>query len=141
VQIAAAFGARVVATASQRNHDLVHALGAETVIDYTAQDFVTAIRNRYPDGVDKALNGVSGETANQAVQTSRDGGRMVDLTGSASVVRLGRLAWMFDDGHLFLRLVSGESSQLQASIARPRFYPGCKGIEPCRCRCGQEQGT
>jgi NADPH2:quinone reductase len=89
VQIAARLGGSVVATASRRNHDFVRALGAETVIDYTSEDLVAAIQSRHPEGVDKALNGVEGETANQVVRAMRDGGRMVDLTGSASVVRPG----------------------------------------------------
>ena len=40
---------------------------------------------------------------------------------------------------LFLRLVAGESSQLQASIAQSGFYPGRKGIESRRR--SPEQGT
>ena len=92
-------------------------LGAETVIDYTSEDLVEAIHSRYPQGVDKALNGVEGETADQVVQALRDGGQMVDLTGSATagrpgvrvirdyVVRadgdrLASIARMIDDGHL-----------------------------------------
>lgn len=121
VQIAAGLGAHVVATASRSNHDFVRALGAETVIDYMAEDIVAAIRARYPDGVDKALNGVTGEAANQVVRTLRDGGRMVDLPGSVSVMRSGvrvdteyvvradadrltRLARMIDDGRLTVEI-------------------------------------
>ena len=121
VQIAARLGGNVVATASRRNHDFVRDLGAETVIDYTSEDLVAAIRSRHPEGVDKALNGVEGETANQVVRAMRDGGRMVDLTGSASVVRpgvqvdieylvradadrLARLARMIDDRHLTVEI-------------------------------------
>ena len=121
VQIASALGARVVATASRRNHDFVRALGADEVIDYTAEDVVAAVRARHPDGVDKALNGVSGEAADQAVRTLREGGRMVDLTGSVSVEppgvrvereyvvrgdgdRLAKIARMFDDGRLRLEV-------------------------------------
>jgi NADPH:quinone reductase-like Zn-dependent oxidoreductase len=89
VQIAARLGARVAATASRRNHDFVRALGAETVIDYTAEDVVAAIYDRYPNGVDKALNGAEGEAADQAVRALRDGGWMVDLAGSVSVARAG----------------------------------------------------
>ena len=75
VQIAAGRGGRVVATASRRNRDFVRALGAETVIDYTAEDIAAAIRDRYPHGVDKALNGVAGEMADQVVRTlARAGG-------------------------------------------------------------------
>jgi NADPH:quinone reductase-like Zn-dependent oxidoreductase len=95
----------------------VRALGAETVIDYTAEDLATALRARYPGGADKALNGVAGEAANQAVMTLRAGGRIVDLTGTASVARpdvqvnttyvvqadanrLARIARMIDAGDL-----------------------------------------
>jgi NADPH:quinone reductase-like Zn-dependent oxidoreductase len=121
VQIASRLGARVVATASRRNHDFVRGLGAETVIDYTAEDVLAAIRSRYPDGVDKALNGVDGETADLVVRALRDGGRMVDLTGSVSVERpgvrvdakyivradarrLALLARMIDEGRLKLEV-------------------------------------
>ncbi len=47
---------------------------------------VSAVRGRYPCGVDKALNGVTGEAANLVERTLRQGGRMVDLTESASEV-------------------------------------------------------
>ena len=117
VQIASRLGGRVIATASRRNEAFVRGLGAETVIDYQSEDLVEAIRSRYPQGVDKAVNGVEGETANQVVQALRDGGQMVDLTGSATagrpdvrvikdyVVRadgdrLATIARMIDDGHL-----------------------------------------
>lgn len=91
VQIARQLGARVVATAGESNHAFLRALGAETVIDYLAEDVVKAVRARYPGGVDKALNGVDGERANEAVRALRDGGLMVDLTGSASRERPGVL--------------------------------------------------
>jgi NADPH2:quinone reductase len=119
VQIARHLGARVVATTSGRNLKFVRALGAETVIDYTCQDVVKTIRARYPDGVQKALNGVAGEAANQLVSVLADGGHMVDLPGTitaaragvridtdyvvrADGVRLGFIASMIDDGLLQL---------------------------------------
>jgi NADPH:quinone reductase-like Zn-dependent oxidoreductase len=119
VQIASQRGAHVIGTASRRNLDFVRGLGAETVIDYTSEDVVAAIRKRYPEGVDKALNGVAGEVADRVALTLRPGGRMIDLTGSATVAppgvrvdttyvvradarRLARLARMYDDGRLRL---------------------------------------
>jgi NADPH:quinone reductase-like Zn-dependent oxidoreductase len=88
VQLAVQRGAQVVATASKRNHDFVASLGAHTVIDYDAtDDMAKAIRARYPDGVDKALNCIPGEPANQYVWALKDGGKMLDLPGAVSVRR------------------------------------------------------
>jgi NADPH:quinone reductase-like Zn-dependent oxidoreductase len=90
VQLAAGLGAQVVATASRRNHDFVAGLGAAAVIDYDATgDVAKAIRDRYPGGVDKALNCVSGEAANDYVAALKDGAKMVDLPGAVSVQRPG----------------------------------------------------
>jgi NADPH:quinone reductase-like Zn-dependent oxidoreductase len=122
VQIASLFGARVVATASRRNHEFLADLGAETVIDYAEVDDVAkAILARYPGGVDKVLNCVSGEQANEYVWALRDGGKMVDLPGAVSIdrdrveiisdyivrgdgARLAQLARLFDEGGLQLAI-------------------------------------
>src|SRR2546430_5561732 len=45
IQFAAALGARVFATARKVKHDTLRELGAEVVIDYTAEDFVEAVNN------------------------------------------------------------------------------------------------
>jgi NADPH:quinone reductase-like Zn-dependent oxidoreductase len=88
VQIATGIGARVVATASRHSHDFVKSLGAETIIDYKEVDDVAkAIREKYPQGVDKALSGVSGDEANEYVWALRDGGKMVDLPGAVTIER------------------------------------------------------
>ncbi|MDB5214439.1 MAG: hypothetical protein JWO86_2366 [Myxococcaceae bacterium] len=121
VQIAARRGAHVIVTARKKNHEFLRGLGAELLIDYTVDDFVEAIRKTFPAGVDKALNGIEGETANKVVQAMRPQGHVVDLTGSATEkasgvrvdtdyvvrpnrVRLASLARMFDDGELKLEV-------------------------------------
>ncbi len=45
VQLLKLWGARVAATCSARNADFVRALGADTVIDYSAQDFTRTLRD------------------------------------------------------------------------------------------------
>lgn len=122
VQIASLFGARVGATASRRNKDFLADLGAEAVIDYTEEDELSkAILKVFPGGVDKVLNCVRGEDANDYVWTLKDGGTMVDLPGSVTVdrpavriisdhvvrgngARLAELARLFDDGALQVAL-------------------------------------
>jgi NADPH:quinone reductase len=121
VQIARRLGAHVIATARKAHHQFLHDLGAELVIDYTLHDFVEVIRKIHPTGVDKALNCVAGETANQAVRAVRPGGQVVDLTASAtaelpgghveteyvvqpSASRLARVARMIDDEELRLEI-------------------------------------
>src|SRR4030095_8348855 len=122
VQIASLFGARVGATASSRNRDFLADLGAEAVIDYTdADDLSKATRAVFPGGVDKILNCVRGEDANDYVWALKDGGTMVDLAGAVSVerpavkiisnhvvrangARLAALARLFDDGALQVAL-------------------------------------
>jgi NADPH:quinone reductase-like Zn-dependent oxidoreductase len=90
VQIASLLGARVGATASRRNRDFLAELGAEAVIDYTEEDdLAKAILAVFPGGVDKVLNCVRGEDANDYVWALKEGGKMVDLTGSVSVDRPG----------------------------------------------------
>jgi NADPH:quinone reductase-like Zn-dependent oxidoreductase len=121
VQIAARLGAHVVATASRRNHEFLKKLGAHTLIDYTAADVVEAVHARWPEGVDKLLNGVTGQAARAAALAVRRGGRIVDLPGALEAApagveliadyvvrgdgrRLAALARMFDYGELKLHV-------------------------------------
>jgi len=89
VQLAAHAGAHVITTASHKNREFLERLGAELVIDYNKEDLVAAVRSHYKDGVDKALNGVAGETADQVAETLRQGGHMIDLTASVTSRRRG----------------------------------------------------
>jgi NADPH:quinone reductase-like Zn-dependent oxidoreductase len=81
VQLAADRGARVVGTASARNETYVRDLGAEDFVDYTAGDWVDAVRAVHPAGVDAALTAIGGETKRRAPGALRDGGRLVWISG------------------------------------------------------------
>jgi NADPH:quinone reductase-like Zn-dependent oxidoreductase len=89
VQIAASLGARVLGTASPRNHDYLRSLGAAEAIDYHG-DWVAAARNVAPDGVDAVFDCVGGETFRCGFEAVRDGGRVVTIVAFGEEVEPGR---------------------------------------------------
>ena len=79
VQLAAARGARVIATARPGDGAaFVEELGADVVVDYTG-DLVAQVREAAPDGVDVALH-FAGDGATLA-SLVRDGGRLASALG------------------------------------------------------------
>lgn len=74
VQLAKYRGARVIATASARNHDLLRRLGVDQVIDYTTTRFEDVVSE-----VDVVIDTVGGETFNRSLGVLRDGGTMVSI--------------------------------------------------------------
>lgn len=79
VQLARWKGARVIATASRANHDYVKALGADEVIDYSAVDFVEAVRSFAPQGVDVAYDTVGEDVQVRSTGVVRKGGVLVTI--------------------------------------------------------------
>jgi NADPH:quinone reductase-like Zn-dependent oxidoreductase len=90
VQIAALAGAYVIATASPRNHDYLKSLGAEAVVDYRSGDWVAAVKDIVPDGVDAAFDLVGGETFHRLFDATRDGGRVVTIVAFGEEPDAGR---------------------------------------------------
>jgi NADPH:quinone reductase-like Zn-dependent oxidoreductase len=76
VQIARIQGAHVTATASARNADYLHQIGAATVIDYTTQHFEEQLRN-----VDVAVNAVDADNAYRGLAVVKRGGYLVSVAG------------------------------------------------------------
>ncbi len=74
VQFARWAGARVVVTASARHADFLRDLGAETIIDYTAQRFEAVVRE-----VDVVLDVVGGDTLTRSWQVVKAGGVIVSV--------------------------------------------------------------
>jgi NADPH:quinone reductase-like Zn-dependent oxidoreductase len=72
IQIAKAFGAYVVTTASESKRNFVEEIGADEVIDYTTIDFATAVRD-----IDIVLDTVGGQTFERSIAVLRPGGHMV----------------------------------------------------------------
>src|SRR5256886_12384702 len=85
IQIAKARGARVVATASTANQDLLKQLGADVAIDYTKQKFEEIAHD-----VDLALLPVGGETMTRTYGVMKKGGAMATLISRADPAELGK---------------------------------------------------
>ncbi|MFE0018518.1 NADP-dependent oxidoreductase [Mesorhizobium sp. NPDC059054] len=82
VQIAKAFGAYVVATASPSKLGFVRNLGADEVVDYTTTKFSDVV-----SGIDIVLEPIGGENAEQAVKVLKDSGTLVSLLGISDKAR------------------------------------------------------
>jgi len=76
VQIAKAFGARVIATASTGNQDLLKELGADVTIDYTKTRFEDMAKD-----VDIVLDTVGGETLARSYAVVKKGGIVATIRG------------------------------------------------------------
>lgn len=87
VQLARLRGARVIGTASPRNHDFLRELGAEPVA--YGPGLADRIRALAPDGVDAALDGAGGEALDVSVEVTRERERVGTIADQAGAARLG----------------------------------------------------
>lgn len=83
IQIAKARGARVIATASTANQDLLKQLGADVAIDYTKPNWETLVHD-----VDFALLPVGGETMRRTYGVMKKGGTIATLISRADPAEL-----------------------------------------------------
>jgi NADPH:quinone reductase-like Zn-dependent oxidoreductase len=74
VQLAHWAGAHVIATASARNRDFLHELGANEVIDYTTTRFENGVHD-----VDLVFDTVGGDTLQRSWQVIKPGGGLVTI--------------------------------------------------------------
>ncbi len=97
IQLARHLGASVTATTSGRNADLVRSLGADTVIDYTREDFTET-----QSGYDLVLHSLDTATLAKAVKVVKRGGMLISISGppTAAFARAQGL-------NIVLRLVLG----------------------------------
>ena len=84
VQLAAALGAHVVASAKRGDEDFVKSLGAAETVDY-AGDLAATVRERHPDGVDALIDLVHRDPGEFAAFAGlvRGGGSTVSAVGGA----------------------------------------------------------
>lgn len=90
VQLARAWGARVIGTASARNHDFLRELGAEPVA--YGPGLVERVRRLAPHGVSAALDAYGGEAFDASLKLVDDWRRIATLVEFARAAKLGALA-------------------------------------------------
>jgi NADPH:quinone reductase-like Zn-dependent oxidoreductase len=77
IQLAKALGAHVATTASAGKVDLVKKLGADLVIDYRTQDFVTVLDHDY----DVVLDSLGGDNLAKSLKVLKPGGLAISVVG------------------------------------------------------------
>jgi NADPH:quinone reductase-like Zn-dependent oxidoreductase len=119
VQLAKHFGARVTAVCSAANADLVTRLGADSVIDYTQQDF-TSVGERF----DVVMDTVGNCSFARCAPTLADGGRLLLVVAGLGDT-LGALLRSVRSGRSVLCGVAPERAedlQLLAELAETGVY-------------------
>jgi NADPH2:quinone reductase len=83
VQIAKAAGARVLATASSDNQEILKELGADVAIDYKSQDVTeVALDDSGGEGVEAVLDTVGGGTIVESIRATKTSGRLATILGA-----------------------------------------------------------
>ena len=117
VQIARALGAEVTAVCSTRNVELVHSLGAATVIEYTKEDF-TRRGERYDVIVDVA----GSHPLSECLKLLNHGGAFVGV--GASAIQHSRGGALRALAHLArVRMAAGRNSERSVAIFIAKLRP------------------
>src|SRR5215467_6908105 len=136
VQLARWAGAQVIATASARNRDFLHELGASVVIDYSAERFEEVVHN-----IDVVFDLVGGETLARSWQVLKPGGVLVSVVSPqppADVTKGhdARFAWFIVEPNRELLI------QIGALIDAGQLRPIIDAVFPLsQARQAYEQGT
>jgi len=98
VQIARALGAEVVATASPKDHEFVHHLGAAVVVDHTQPDWPDQVRKAIDGGAAKVL-AVAIPSLAGAARAARDGAVIATpVSGDGDYPDRDRVTWRHYNG-------------------------------------------
>jgi len=125
VQLGAARGARVLATASERNQDFLRALGAEP-LDYAGGDVLARVRELTGGaGADAALDLFGGEQREEAFAALRLGGRLVSVARPAPEPREG-----YEVHYVFVRPDGDELRELADLVAAGQLRPHVEEVFP-----------
>lgn len=102
IQLAKAIGARIVVTCSSGKIEACRALGADAVLERSPADWLGALGEIVPDGVDTVLDVVGGDEADRNLRAVRTDGTIVQvglMGGATAAVNMGllltkRITWI-----------------------------------------------
>jgi len=102
IQIAGAIGARIAVTCSAGKVEACTGLGADLVLERSPADWLDALTNEVPGGVDVVLDVVGGEEADRNLRAVRPDGTVVQvglMGGAVASVNMGlllakRITWI-----------------------------------------------
>ncbi|WP_326798478.1 NADP-dependent oxidoreductase [Streptomyces sp. NBC_01808] len=95
VQLAVLRGARVIATASERNHDFLRSLGAEPLT--YGEGLADRVRELAPDGVDAALDFAGGGGVQVSHDVLKDPARSASIADGEVKKLGGQVVWVRPD--------------------------------------------
>ncbi|MEU0289725.1 NADP-dependent oxidoreductase [Streptomyces sp. NPDC006147] len=120
VQLAAHLGARVIGTASERNHDFVRGLGAEP-LSY-GEGLAERVRGLAPEGVDAVFDTVGGDTLKTSANLLVPEGRLASII-DPGVVEYGGHYWFVRPDPQDLRKLSELADQGVLAIHVEETFP------------------
>ncbi|MBK4216881.1 zinc-dependent alcohol dehydrogenase family protein [Paracoccus caeni] len=132
IQVAKAMGARVITTARQSNHDFVRSLGADEVIDHTANDYVSTVAELTDgQGVNVVFDTIGGDTLTRSPLTLADSGRVVSIVDLAQPQNLIE-AWGKNAAYhfVFTRQNRGKLDALTTLVERGLVKPVIGAVLP-----------
>jgi len=84
IQLAKAMGARVITTARRGNHEFVRSLGADEAIDYSSDDYVSAVADLTDgQGVNVVFDTIGSDALTRSALALADAGRLVSIVDIA----------------------------------------------------------
>jgi len=102
VQLARHLGARVIGTASERNHDFVRSLGGEPV--RYGEGLAERVRGLAPEGVDAVFDTVGGEALRVSANLLAPEGRLASIADGEVLGYGGRYCWARPNAQDLLKL-------------------------------------
>ncbi len=132
IQLAKAIGARVITTARSSNHDFVRSLGADEVIDYNSDDYVSAVTDlTQGEGVNVVFDTIGGDALTKSPLILADAGRVVSIVDIAQPQNLIE-AWGKNAAYhfVFTRQNRGKLDALTTLVERGLIKPVVGAVLP-----------